>query len=267
MISGFIAAILGIVEGLTEFLPISSTAHLILASEALRLEQTETLKTFEIAVQGGAILAVLALYWRRFLDIEVMKRVVAAFLPTALIGFLLYKLIKVYLIGNVAVVLWSLAIGGALIIVFEYWYKNREMARTPEAPMPTDDIRTLSYGRSALIGLAQAVAVVPGVSRSAATIIGGLWLGISRKAIAEFSFLLAVPTILAAAGYDILKNPDVFSGSDLTPFLIGFTAAFVTAVLAIKLFISYLQKHSFVAFGIYRIAVAAVFALLLSTGY
>lgn len=253
MITTFTAFILGVVEGLTEFLPISSTAHLTLASQLLGLAQSDAVKSFEIVIQGGAILAVLAIYWRKFLDMEVLKKLATAFIPTAVVGFVLYRLIKDYLIGNMAVTLGAMIVGGAVLILFEKLIKS---------PMDNAaDIWAMSYKSSMLIGLAQAVAVIPGVSRSAATIVGGLWLGLSRKAIVEFSFLLAVPTILAAAGYDLFKNFDVFSSTDLGPLGVGFAVSFITALLAIKFFISYIQKRSFVAFGVYRIAIALVFML------
>jgi len=252
------ALILGAIEGLTEFLPISSTAHLTLASQLLGLAQSDAVKTFEIAIQAGAILAVVALYWRKFLDWEVLKRVAAAFVPTAVIGFVLYHFIKGYLVGNLAVTLWALGLGGAFLIVFEWFMKKRP------APISTpDEVRTLSYRKSALIGLVQALAVIPGVSRSAATIVGGLWLGMSREAIVEFSFLLAVPTVLAASGYDLLKSAGGISSGDLGLLAIGTIASFVTAIFAVKFFLSYIRKHSFSAFGIYRIAIAVVFAAIL----
>jgi undecaprenyl-diphosphatase len=269
MISIFHAIILGIVEGLTEFLPISSTAHMTLVAEIMRLAQSDAVKSFEIVIQGGAILAVVALYWRKFLDIEILKRVCAAFLPTAVVGFILYKIIKSFLIGNLWVTLTALAVGGVILVFSDKLIGLRKSGSTPESapesvPAPeSDDLRTISYRKYIYIGLIQSLAVIPGVSRSAATIIGGLWLGISKKAIVELSFLLAVPTILAAAGYDLLKNLSVFSSSDITSISIGFVAAFITALVAIKLFMSYVQNHSFRAFGIYRIVVAASFAVWL----
>jgi len=259
------ALILGAVEGLTEFLPISSTAHLTLASQLFGLAQSDTVKTFEIAIQAGAILAVVVLYWRKFLDMEILKRVAAAFVPTAVIGFVLYHFIKSYLVGNIAVTLWALGLGGVFLVAFEWFLKKRAApTATDVAPSATnDEVRSLSYKKSALIGLVQALAVIPGVSRSAATIVGGLWLGMSREAIVEFSFLLAVPTVLAASGYDLLKSAGGISSSDIGIFVIGLLASFVTAVVAVRFFLSYIRKHSFSAFGVYRIAVACLFAAIL----
>lgn len=252
----FQALIFGVVEGASEFLPISSTAHLILTARLLGLEQTEFLKSFEIAIQLGAILSVVVLYWRSFLIRgEELKRVICAFIPTALVGLLLYKLIKQYLMEDLNIVLGSLFVGGIILIFFEKWGKAREKS--------VDSIRQISYRQAFLIGLCQALAVIPGVSRSAATIIGGVWLGVGRKTAVEFSFLLAVPTIAAATGLDILKNAESFSGGQLGTLMIGFLASFAVAFVCIKGFLVFIQKHSFVSFGIYRIALASLFWLFL----
>ncbi len=250
MITHLSAAILGIVEGFTEFLPISSTAHLILASDILNISQSNFTKTFEIAIQSGAILAVVALYWRRFLEKESLKKVIVAFIPTGIIGLVFYKIAKDYLLGSTAVVLWSLAIGGLLLIVFERFFKGRE---------GVGDIKDLSYAKAAGIGLFQSIAIIPGVSRAASTIVGGMLMGIRREAIVEFSFLLAVPTMLAATGLDLLKNYREFSTSDFGVLAIGFAVSFVTAILSIKFLLNYVRKHSFTAFGVYRIILVAVF--------
>ena len=244
--------ILGIVEGFTEFLPISSTAHLTLTSHLLGLDQSVFVKTFEIAIQSGAILAVLAIYWRKFLDLEVLKKLATAFIPTAIIGLILYKFIKSYLLGNISVVLWSLAIGGVILIVFEKYFR-------PKTNLAELDVKSLSYAKAAIVGVVQAIAVIPGVSRSAATIVGGRLLGMSREAVVEFSFLLAVPTILAATGLDLVKNYSSFT-SDQTGMLIsGLIASFVMAILGIKFLLSVIRKNSFTAFGVYRIIIAAAF--------
>ena len=256
MLTNLTAIVLGAVEGLTEFLPISSTAHLTLTAQIMGLDQSAFVKTFEIAIQSGAILAVIVLYWRRFLDVAVLKRVLAAFIPTAIIGLILYKLVKEYLIGNIAVTLWALAIGGLALIVFEKWFKTK-----PESDM--SDIRSLSYGKSVLVGLVQAISIIPGVSRSAATIIGGLFCGLSREAVVEFSFLLAVPTVLAATGLDLFRSAGDFHSSDFGLLAIGFIAAFVAAILAIKFLLNYLKKHTFTGFGVYRILVVLIFVVVL----
>lgn len=246
------AIILGIVEGLTEFLPVSSTGHLILAGRALGLPETEFLKSFEIAVQLGAILAVVFLYHRRLLaGPAVWLRVGAAFLPTAVIGFILYKIIKQHLLGNTDVVAWSLFLGGVFFILFERWHRER--------PGGTDELVRLPIWKCALIGLFQSLSVIPGVSRSGATILGGLGLGLRRSVIVEFSFLLAVPTMTAAMGLDLLKSSHTFTGRELGLLAAGMIVSFIVAITTIRLFIGYVQRHSFTAFGVYRIAVALVY--------
>lgn len=250
----FHAFILGVVEGVTEFLPISSTGHLILTSKLLGLAQTEFLKSFEIAIQLGAILAVVVLYARSFLlDVEVVKRILAAFVPTAVVGGILYKLIKKGLLGNPEIVVWTLFLGGIFLIIFEKLYREK-----PEAKA---DLRRLSYKDAVLIGLFQSIAMVPGVSRAAATIVGGLILGMRRKTIVEFSFLLAVPTMLAACGLDLVKSAGTLAfTSDTISFLAaGLVTSFVVAMASIKFLIHFIQRHNFTGFGIYRILAAVAF--------
>lgn len=250
------ALVLGIVEGITEFLPVSSTGHLILSSSILGLASTDFMKSFEIVIQLGAILAVVVLYFKSFFDIEIIKRLIVAFIPTGIIGLALYKVAKTYLLGNEAVVLWALALGGAALIAFELWHK--------EAPDAHAEIRTMPYKKAALIGLFQAIAIIPGVSRSAATIVGGLFLGMSRVAIVEFSFLLAVPTMAAATGLDVVKNASTLaSGGNFLALTIGFIVSFAVAMLAIKWLLGFVRGHSFIPFGIYRIAVALLFFLVI----
>jgi undecaprenyl-diphosphatase len=250
------AVILGIVEGITEFLPISSTGHLILTSALLKITQSEFLKSFEIAIQLGAILSVVVLYWRSLVfDRDKMGKVIVAFLPTALLGLIFYKIIKVYLLSNQAIVLWSLFIGGVLIIAFEYFYTMRKST--------IGETTAISYKQAVLIGLCQSVAMVPGVSRAAATILGGLMLGINRKTIVEFSFLLAIPTMAAATGYDLLKTAVSFTAEQFFYLFIGFIISFVTAVVAVKFLLAFIRKHNFISFGIYRILLSLVLWYLL----
>lgn len=251
------ATLLGIVEGITEFLPISSTGHLILAGNLLNIANSEFTKTFEIAIQLGAILSVVALYWRSFLSMEVLKKLFVAFLPTGIIGLALYHAVKTYLLGNESVVLWSLALGGIALIAFELLHRERE-----DAAM---DITHISYTQAALIGLFQSIAIIPGVSRSAATIVGGLLLGIRRVAIVEFSFLLAVPTMAAATSLDLIKHASTFSADQALSLGIGFVVSFIVAIFSIKFLLAYVRKHSFVPFGVYRILVATLFFVLLSS--
>lgn len=247
------AIILGTVEGITEFLPISSTGHLILTTKLLGITQTEFVKTFEIAIQLGAIGAVVALFWRRLLELEVLKRLGVAFLPTAVIGFLLYSVIKAYLIGNEVVVVWALLLGGIALILFERWHT--------EDPTTEGDIAAISYTQSFAIGIFQSLAIIPGVSRSAATIVGGLLLGLPRVTIVEFSFLLAVPTMTAATGLDLIKSAPLFTLSDTWILAVGFFTSFIVALLAIRFLLAFVRKHSFTPFGIYRILIALLFLL------
>lgn len=248
------SAILGVVEGITEFLPVSSTGHLILAGELLGLPSTEFLKSFEIAIQLGAIMAVVLLYWRSFLDLGILKRILAAFIPTAVIGLLLHDLAKQYLLGNVTVVLVALAVGGVALIVFELLHKEKEEAM--------QDVRSITYKQAVVVGIFQAIAIIPGVSRSAATIVGGLVMGIGRVAIVEFSFLLAVPVMATATGLDLLKSAGTFSSADFANLAVGFVVSFVVALISIRFLLQYVRKHTFIPFGIYRILAALVFFLL-----
>lgn len=254
MISLLHSVILGIVEGFTEFLPISSTAHLVLTSDILKIVQSDYAKTFEIAIQSGAILAVVALYWRKFLDFEVLKRIIAAFIPTAVLGLIFYKIIKNNLIGDTGVILWALAIGGLFLILFEYLFKNKDTIT---------DIKEISYKKAFGIGFFQAIAMIPGISRAAATIVGGMFLGIKRQAIVEFSFLLAVPTMLAATGLDLLKSSHQFSGSQFSILGTGFIVSFVMAIISIKFLLNYIKKHSFTAFGFYRIILVILAVIII----
>jgi undecaprenyl-diphosphatase len=246
--------ILGIVEGITEFLPISSTGHLILASRLLGLPQTDFQKSFEIAIQLGAIASVIVLYWRQFLVPAVLGRVIAAFIPTGLIGFALYHVVKTYLFGSDTVVLWALGLGGVALIVFELLHKESDDA--------VADVTAIPYSKAVLIGLFQSLSIVPGVSRAGATIVGGLILGLSRSTIVEFSFLLAVPTMLAATGYDLLKNASSFEPQQFGVLAAGFISSFFVALLSIKFLLAFVRTRTFIPFGIYRIAVALAFAFL-----
>jgi len=246
------AIILGIVEGITEFLPVSSTAHLILASKLLALD-SEFVKSFEIIIQFGAILSVVVLYWNRFWNWDVLKKLVVAVIPTGVIGLTVYKAVKSYLLGNVTVVLLALLIGGIALILFE---RFRESVDTKV------DFTEITYRRAFLIGLFQAIAVIPGVSRSAATIVGGSLIGVSKRTIVEFTFMLAVPTMLAATGLELVKGRDALAGN-YGILAVGFVVSFITAIVAIKSFLGYIKKRSFAAFGWYRIALAVAYYLVI----
>lgn len=250
------AIILGIVEGITEFLPISSTGHLILATELLKLQQTEFVKTFVIVIQFGAILSVAVLYFNYLLkNVALVPKILASFVPTAVVGFGLYSIIKNIFFNSESLVLWSLLIGGVALIVFEVWHK-RQFNRQ-------DELNQITYKQALIIGTFQSISVIPGVSRAAATIVGGLTLGLSRRVIVEYSFLLAIPTMLAASGFDLFKSSSSFSSQDFGVLAVGFITAFVVALLAIKIFLKFIQKNDFKPFGVYRILVAILFWLLI----
>ncbi len=250
----FHVLILAIVEGITEFLPISSTGHLILTGKLLGLASGEFLKTFDIAIQSGAILAVVVLYWRLLLvRRDVLIRVVAAFIPTGILGLVFYKMVKEWL-GSPMVVVWSLAIGGLVLILFERAHQEQSGA--------LDDAGKMSIKTAVAIGFFQALALVPGISRAAATICGGRYLGLSRRAIVEFSFLLALPTMAAATGLDLMKHTGEFSSSQFGQLIFGCAISFVVALLAIRFLLKYIQRHDFKAFGYYRILIAVAFWLL-----
>lgn len=248
----FHAGTLSVVEGITEFLPISSTGHLILVSHLLRVSQTEFVKSFEIFIQLGAILAVVVLYWKRVIrNITIWKQVIAAFIPTAVIGFILYSYVKHYLLGNVYVTLLSLLIGGIILILLECFHKEKTQS--------LGEIEEISLQKAFLIGICQSVSIIPGVSRAAATIIGASLLGAKRQTAVEFSFLLAVPTLLAATGLDITKSHLSFSSNELLALAVGFFGSFVIALLTIKFFLRYIANHTFIPFGIYRILLTIIY--------
>ncbi len=246
---------MGIVEGLTEFLPISSTAHLIFTGELLRIPASEFLKTFEISIQLGAILAVVIIYSKRvWNNLGLIWKLAAAFIPTSIIGLIFYKIVKNFLMESNLVIAISLLLGGIIIILFENWYSKKNVSEIAD----DNDLNKITYKQAVILGAIQALAIIPGVSRAGATIIGGLAQGIKRKTIVEFSFLLAIPTMLAATALDIYKNPTVFSGNQLTLWAIGFITSFITAIIGVKFLIKYVQKNDFKIFGWYRIVLGLI---------
>jgi undecaprenyl-diphosphatase len=246
------ALILGIVEGVTEFLPVSSTGHLILASKLMGIEQTDVHKTFEVVIQLGSILAVIFAFKEKiFHSVELWKRLIVGFIPTAVLGFTLYKTIKSLFAPET--VAYMLIFGGIVFIVIELLYKEKEHH--------VAHVEEVSYKQAFMIGLFQSLAMVPGTSRSGATIIGGLIIGLRRKTATEFSFLLAVPTMLAATAYDILKHHNEFDFSDAQALAVGFVTAFIVALAIIKWFLAFIKKHTFIPFGVYRIVVGLVFLM------
>ena len=249
------ALILGVVEGLTEFLPVSSTGHLIVAGALLHFND-ERGQVFEIVIQTGAMLAIVWEYRARFfkVDFQLYRNLFVAFLPAAVIGLLFSKLIKHYLFYAVPVAL-AFIIGGVVILLVE----NR-----PERNARIETTQAMTWVDALKVGIAQCFALIPGTSRSGATIIGGMLFGLSRKAATEFSFFLAVPTLVAAGLYDLWKHRALFSADDLPVFGVGSVAAFVSAFVVVRWLIRYVATHDFKPFAWYRIAFGA---LVLFTAY
>ncbi|HOT88266.1 MAG TPA: undecaprenyl-diphosphate phosphatase [Bacteroidales bacterium] len=249
------AIIIAIVEGITEFLPISSTGHMIITQAVLGIPYTDFVKAFTVNIQFGAILSVIILYWKHFFQsVHFYYKLFVAFIPAAIIGFLLGDYIDAML-ENVVVVAVSLVIGGIILLFVDNWFKNAD-----------DTQKEVSYKQALKIGFFQCIAMIPGVSRSAATIIGGLSQKLNRKYAAEFSFFLAVPTMFAASAYKLLKTYEVIDATNIKILIVGNITAFVVALIAIRTFITYLQKHGFKLFGYYRIILGLVILLLLLFG-
>lgn len=247
--------VLSIVEGLTEFLPISSTGHMILASSVMHIQEDAFVKTFEISIQIGAIMAIVIQYAKRFLKgISIYFKLAVAFIPTGIIGILAYPYIKTYLFNSTVVAV-SLLLGGVILILID----KKVAEQQPES----DVIDNLKYKNAFFIGLFQSVSMIPGVSRAAATIVGGIFNGLNKKQAIEFSFLLAVPTMFIATGYDLLKTNIVFSGHEIFLLSLGLVVAFITAWFAVKVFIKIVQDYGFKYFGYYRIIIAIIFLIFM----
>jgi undecaprenyl-diphosphatase len=255
------AVIIAIVEGLTEFLPISSTGHMIIAQKLLGVPSTEFTKLFTVGIQLGAILAVVVLYWKKFVaPLKTGKwnfylKLIVAVIPALLLGFIFSDRIDALLESSLTVAITMIA-GGLVLLFIDSLFKQNTIA-TDEA---------ISYPKAFIIGLWQCVAMIPGVSRSAASIIGGMQQKLTRKLAAEFSFFLAVPTMAAATGYKLLKGYKTISPADLKLFAVGNVVAFVVALIAIKFFIGFLQKHGFKVFGWYRLVAGAILLALILAG-
>lgn len=253
--------VLGIVEGITEFLPVSSTFHLIFASKFLGIPQTEFAKVFEVVIQSGAILSVFFIYSHNVVkDKRLLTMVIASFLPTAIIGLVLHKVIKdVFFELPLLMVSVFILVGGIFVLV--EWLINNGRLKDSQK------IEKMSYRDAVIIGLVQALAVIPGVSRAGAVIIGMMFLGYKRDESAYYSFLLAVPTILAASALDIIKSRDIlFQQTDnILLLLVGFAVSFISSYFGVKWFIKYLQKHSLQGFGFYRILVGFILLSLILT--
>lgn len=256
------AFILAVIEGITEFLPISSTGHMILGSSIMGIAHDPFTKLFTVVIQLGAILSVMVLYWKRFFhglkNLEFYFKLIVAFIPAVVFGLLFNDLID-KLLENVIVVGITLFLGGVLFLFLDKLFNDDN--KSDEAP---------SYPSAFKIGLFQVIAMIPGVSRSAATIIGGLTQKLTRKAAAEFSFFLAVPTMFAATakkGYDYYKEGIALDSAQINLLIVGNIVAFIVAMIAIKSFIGYLTKHGFKIFGYYRIAVGLIILILSAMGY
>lgn len=248
--------ILGVVEGFTEFLPISSTGHMIVVSEFLGLEQNSINKAFEVIIQFAAILAVILTYPSKFTfkHVDLWSKVIVAFLPIAALGFIFSKQVKEMFSLEIVAVMFIL--GGIVFLIVEKFYK--------EEITHTLDVENVSYKQALWIGIAQIFALIPGTSRAGASIIGAMLVGLNRKTSAEFSFLLAFPVMCATTAYDLLKHHDeIFVSTNLLTLTIGFIISFIVAFLTIKVFLKFLEKFTFVSFGIYRI----IFGILLLTYY
>lgn len=255
------AIILAIIEGITEFLPISSTGHMIIASSAMGIAEQDFTKTYTVMIQFGAILSVLVLYWKRLIQsIDIYFKLAYAFIPTAILGFLLNDVIDNLLESPLTVAI-TLILGGIVLIFVDKWFKQ---------PQKEPETLYLSPFSAVKIGLFQAISMIPGVSRSAASIIGGMIVGLTRKQAAEFSFLLAIPTMFAAAGYKLYKylklmkqNATSLSDTDFINLIVGNLVAFIVAVIAIKAFIHLLTRYGFKWFGVYRIILGIIILAVL----
>ncbi len=256
------SVIIAIVEGLTEFIPISSTGHMIITGKLLGINEDEFAKVFTIAIQLGAILAVVALYWKKFFDLKNWQfylKLLVGVIPAIILGLLFSKKIDALLESTTTVAV-ALLVGGIVLIFVDNFFKNPEIKSEKQ----------VSFKTSFIIGIWQCLAMVPGVSRSAASIIGGMQQKLTRSAAAEFSFFLAVPTMLAATGYKLLQfynENGGFSGEEIKLLAIGNVVAFVVALLAIKFFIDFLKKHGFRVWGIYRVILGIILLIMIYTGH
>jgi len=241
----FQAIIIGIIEGFTEFLPISSTGHMIVASEFLGISQNNLTKAYEVIIQFSAILAVMLIYKDKitFKKVDLWMKLLVAFLPLAVVGFIFKDQIKE--LFNIQTVAIMFIVGGVVFLVVEYFYNPSQAHQS--------DVEKVSYKQALIIGVSQIFSLIPGTSRAGATIIGGLLVGLDRKASSEFSFLLAIPVMGAVSGYDLLKHYHEFVDINYTPFIVGFIVSFIVAYITIKLFLAFIQRFTFVAFGVYRI--------------
>ncbi len=231
----------------------SSTGHMILASTLMKIQENDFVKTFEIFIQLGAIMAIVMLYAKKFLQsFSIYVKLGIAFIPTAVVGYIAYDFIKGYLFNSIVVAV-SLIVGGIVLVLIDQKLTTKKSK--------VEVVEDISYKNSFFIGLIQCFSMIPGVSRAAATIIGGVFNGLDKKQATEFSFLLAVPTMIAASGYDLLKTPISFTSHEVVLLATGFVVAFFTAWLAVKVFLKIVENYGFKYFGYYRILVGAIFLL------
>jgi len=256
------AILLAIVEGITEFLPISSTGHMIITAALAKMKADDFFKVFIVAIQLGAIASVVVLYWKRFFQsFDFYLKLFVGFVPAVIVGLLLKKHIDA-LLERVDVVAFALLLGGVILLFVDKWFAKNELSANPNT--------NINFRTAFWIGCFQCIAMIPGISRSAATIIGGLTQGLNRKTSAEFSFFLAVPTMFAATVKSLWDSKEIFLKQSQTEWqllLLGNAVAFVVAMLAIKFFIGFLTKYGFRFFGWYRIAVGVVLLILIYGGY
>nr|MBC7612539.1 undecaprenyl-diphosphate phosphatase [Pseudopedobacter sp.] len=252
--------VLAIIEGITEFLPVSSTGHMIIASSLMGIQSDAFVKLFTVAIQLGTILSVVVLYFKRFFrSFEFYFKLLVAFVPAVIFGLLFSKKIDELLESPLTVAV-SLLIGGIILLFVDNWFKNADV----------DDADKISYPTALKVGIFQCLAMIPGVSRSGASIVGGMSQKLTRKAAAEFSFFLAVPTMFAATAkklFDFYKDGHTISSNEVNLLLIGNVIGFVVALIAIKSFIGFLSKNGFKVFGIYRIIVGAIIIVLILSGH
>lgn len=254
--------IIGIVEGITEFIPISSTGHMIIAEKLLGIKEDEFVKMFTVAIQLGAILAVVVLYWKKFFDFKNLHfyfKLIIGVIPAIILGLIFANKID-EMLGSTLVIAFAILLGGVVLIFVDQFF-NHPVIRSE---------KQVSYFNSFTIGIWQCLAMIPGMSRSAASIIGGMQQKLTRSAAAEFSFFLAVPTMIAATGYKLFKHYQVnggFSHEEIKLLLVGNIVAFVVALIAIKFFIEFLKKHGFRVWGIYRVVIGLILLVLIYSGY
>lgn len=250
------AIILSIVEGITEFLPISSTGHLILVSRLLNISQTDFVKSFEIFIQLGAILAVVVLYFQKIWNNKKSwGKIITAFIPTGILSLIFYNFVKNNLLGNPYVVVISLFLGGIAILILEKIIAKRDAS--------IHQIENITYPKTIAIGTTQSLAMIPGVSRSLSTIFGGLLMGLNRSTATEFSFFLAIPTMFSATALDLIKSSYQFTTEQFLLLAVGFIFSFIFALLSVRFLINFVKKHSFRPFAYYRIILAIAFLVLL----